>query len=210
MSLAEILSQFSTQTLDDTDHTIDHQQCQKLQQGESSISSHCQLQTCSSSDSMRALIGLMPEPVANSRHVGWSDAGARSIRKPLPITGDTDTSAPVTFHTGQETWMREGAYKQRKCRSSYAALAMHAVTFDIICSCWSACHLSKQMLYWVFHAARFAHCCLSISSSKIPASMAFRSEIRHIWYLSGWCESKNWHRFKPINQWINTCRDVTQ
>ncbi len=70
MSLAEILSQFSTQTLDDTDHTIDHQQCQKLQQGESSISSHCQLQTCSSSDSMRALIGLMPEPVANSRHVG--------------------------------------------------------------------------------------------------------------------------------------------
>ncbi len=51
--------------------------------------------TCSSSDSMRALIGLMPDPVAKSRQVGWPAAGARSIRKPLPITGDTETSPPT-------------------------------------------------------------------------------------------------------------------
>lgn len=61
---------------------------------------------------MSALIGLIPDPVAKRRHVGWSAAGARSMRKPLPITGETETSAPTTAcTTGECTTAATAAYE---------------------------------------------------------------------------------------------------
>ena len=51
--------------------------------------------TSSSLLSIRALIGLMPEPVAKMKQVGNCCAGARSGRKPLPITAVTSILVPA-------------------------------------------------------------------------------------------------------------------
>ena len=65
--------------------------------------------TSSSLLSIRALIGLMPEPVAKMKQVGNCFAGARSGRNPLPITAVTSTFVPAAQKgtgslLGQEVW----------------------------------------------------------------------------------------------------------
>lgn len=76
---------------------------------------------CSSSDSMRAFMGLIPDPVAKSKHVGWPAAGARSMRKPLPMTGDTNTSAPAMQHI-------------LKSSQSFYLVSLHSRHAELVCS----------------------------------------------------------------------------
>lgn len=88
-------------------------------------------------------MGLMPEPVAKRRQVGWAAAGARSMRKPCPITGDTLTSLPATTHgtltlmKGGSAWTVHAKYAQRAIfwSVSHFALCHHMDTHSLSCIC---------------------------------------------------------------------------